>query len=606
MTPPDTPRRRRRAATKKKTTPQQAKPAAPATDAVATFYEGIRHGLIEEADVELVSRLAASDLTGADYEDPAAAQSRADLLFAALVMGADEVRQRDRQVAANLFADYVERVYPILRARGLALPAMRRELMRQRLVSYLPPETLADLDEAGTAKDPATPMRGGREPQRPVAATARTPDEPAQDESAPEPGGKVDLIGGPPDDAAAQARDPSGGDDSDAAPADQPGPAPRPAEAEAEREQPPADDEGAAVKSVEELIEECVRAEHLNRRIILIIGLPTTGKSFLVQRLKRSLRRDYTFADYRTLSASGAQGVGRTQDVLLTQFTRIGRWSAKENFDLYDMPGDWFSRLLANDGLNNPDENPFFSLIYTILTFADAIVFLAPAYHVLRPGDFVAHGDDDPDLKLTDREARKEQMDIFVDSLEPITIATLLLRRELRRQMPKRPLFGRARQDARRTAASAAVNKIGSMKFRDIRNEVRTAARLDIPGALLLSRADELARKLKPDERDQFDRDPAQVMLSLGQGREYFSHLSSRFPAFSVDFLTAQENKTFTRTFRPERPHAGVKSFFVDWLLPAITDCRKPGFTRWLDSPGVALWMRRWLDPTFAGAWDRD
>lgn len=605
MTPPDTPRHRRRAATKKKTTPQQAKPAAPATDAVATFYEGIRHGLIEEADVELVSRLAASDLTGADYEDPAAAQSRADLLFAALVMGADEVRQRDRQVAANLFADYVERVYPILRARGLALPAMRRELMRQRLVSYLPPETLADLDEAGTARDPATPMRGGREPQRPVAATARTPDEPAQDESAPEPGGKVDLIGGPPDDAAAQARDPSGGDDSDAAPADQPGPAPRPAEPETEHEPAPADDSGAALKTVDEVIEECVRAEHLNRRIILVIGLPTTGKSFLVKRLKRSLRRDYTFTDYRALSASGAQGVERTQDVLLSNFTRTGRWSAKENFDLYDIPGDWFSRLL-DEGFNNPENNPFFSLIYTILAFADAIVFLAPAYHVLMPEHFVKNGDDDPDSRPEARRGRQQQMEQFVNSLEPMSIAATLLRRELRQRMPKRPLFGQARQRARAAAVGAAVEKIGTMPLRDILQEGRNAGRLDIPGALLLSRADEFSRRLPAEMRGQFDRDPAQMMLSLGLGREYFAHLSSRFPAFTVDFLTAQENTAFTRTFWPKRPHAGVKSFFVDWLLPAITDCRKPGFTRWLDSPGVALRMRRRLDPAFADAWDQD
>jgi chemotaxis methyl-accepting protein methylase len=85
---------------------------------------------------------------------------------------------------------------------------------------------------------------------------------------------------------------------------------------------------------------------------------------------------------------------------------------------------------------------------------------------------------------------------------------------------------------------------------------------------------------------DVFDRDPAQMMLALGLGREYFSHLSSRFSAFTADFLTAQENPTFTRTFRAARPSAGVTSFFRDppaWeqlkdeVIPALLAAQPKG-----------------------------
>jgi hypothetical protein len=295
-------------------------------------------------------------------------------------------------------------------------------------------------------------------------------------------------------------------------------------------------------------------------------------------------------------------------DVLLYSFTRHDRMSAAENFDLYDIPGDWFSKLLAA-GFQNTDDNPFFSLIYTIFAFADAVVFLAPAYHVLMPEAFVRDGDDDPDLMPQQRRERREQMDRFIDSLDPMTIAAALLRQEMKRRMPRGVVWGEARRRARAAAARAAVEKVGAMSVREILDQRRTAGRLDIPGALLLSRTDEFARRLPRGQAemiDVFDRDPAKMMLTLGLGREYFSHLSSRFAAFTADFLTAQENLTFTRTFRATRPSAGVTSFFRDWLLPAIADCRRPTWLRPLESPGLALWMRRNLDPAFAREWKRD
>lgn len=568
-------------------------------DRAGAFYESIRQTLVLDGDRQVFARLAQSDLLEQGGLDHQAAQDRSDILFAAARLGADELVARDRQAAADIFTDYIHQVVPVLAMRGLGAPDVRRELRRLRLVSLMSPETLAELDSSAAAlAGPPPPTTRPREPRpSPVAETPAVGDR-----------GDVALLGSatPAEPAAATA------------PPAEPQPVQdrvKPPEIledtrrdDPEEEEPEADDTTAAVKSIEEIIDHCLTAERQGRKIILVIGLATTGKSFLVRRLKHSLRRDYSVAESRALPRRGAHGVGRTMDVLLYSFTRHDRTSAAENFDLYDIPGDWFSKLLAA-GFQNTDDNPFFSLIYTIFAFADAVVFLAPAYHVLMPEAFVRNGDDDPDLMPQQRRERREQMDRFIDSLEPMTIAAALLRREMKRQMPRRPLWGGGGRKQRADAARAAVEKVGAMSVREILDQRRTAGRLDIPGALLLSRTDEFARRLplaQADMIDTFDRDPAKMMLTLGLGREYFSHLSSRFAAFTADFLTAQENPTFTRTFRAGRPSAGVTSFFRDWLLPAISDCRRPAWLRALESPGLALWMRRVGDPSFSREWNRE
>jgi hypothetical protein len=573
--------------------------SAELSDQAGALYESIRQSLVMDADRGLLGRIAEADLLEAGGLDRQAAQARSDILFAAARLGADELLARDRQSAADVFTDYVTQVLPVLRTRGLTAPDVRRELRRMRLVSLMSPEVLVELDDAAQAPVEAKPLT---KPPK-ARSTPPTPIQPAGDR------GDVALVG----DVTPVESDLAEGQRFEPPPsADEPQEHAEVPEIfavqEPEEEEPEADDTTAAVKSIEEIIDHCLAAERHGRKVILVIGLATTGKSFLVRRLKHSLRRDYSVAESRALPRRGAHGVGRTMDVLLYSFTRHDRMSAAENFDLYDIPGDWFSKLLAS-GFQNTDENPFFSLIYTILTFADAIVFLAPAYHVLMPEAFVEKGDDDPDLMPQQRRERREQMDRFIDSLDPMTIAAALLRQEMRRRMPRRPLWGQARQKARAEAARAAVQAVGAMSVRQILDQRRTAGRLDIPGALLLSRTDEFARRLpkaQADMIDVFDRDPAQMMLALGLGREYFSHLSSRFSAFTADFLTAQENPTFTRTFRAARPSAGVTSFFRDWLLPAISACRRPVWLRPLESPGLALWVRRVLDPLFARAWNRE
>lgn len=568
-------------------------------DRAGAFYESIRQALVMEGDRQLLGRLSASDLAEAGGLDQEAAQARSDLLFAAVRLGADELVARDRQAAADLLTDYATQVLPVLRVRGLATPDVRRELRRLRLVSLISPDILADLDES--APPVVKPAQSATKPQ-PVLASPTTAASNIGDR------GDVALLGVSADEAAPAEPPPIEPRVPTDDPQDQPAGPKAPAVDDPEEEEPEADDTTAAVKSIEEIIDHCLTAEQQGRKIILVIGLATTGKSFLVRRLKHSLRRDYSVAESRALPRRGAHGVGRTMDVLLYSFTRHDRMSAAENFDLYDIPGDWFSKLLAA-GFQNTDDNPFFSLIYTIFAFADAVVFLAPAYHVLMPEAFVRDGDDDPDLTPQQRRERREQMDRFIDSLDPMTIAAALLRQDMKRRMPRRPLWGAGGRKTRADAARAAVEKVGAMSVREILDHRRTAGRLDIPGALLLSRTDEFARRLpfaSGDMIDTFDQDPAKMMLTLGLGREYFSHLSSRFAAFTADFLTAQENPTFTRTFRAGRPSAGVTSFFRDWLLPAIADCRRPTWLRTLESPGLALWMRRLGDPSFSREWNRE
>lgn len=599
MTQGDSTRRPRKAARKLAPAPR----AAPAqsnelNERAGALYENIRQALVMDGDRGLLGRIAEADLLEAGGLDQQAAQVRSDVIFGAARLGADELVARDRQSAANIFTDYVTQVLPVLRARGLTAPDVRRELRRMRLVSLMSPEVLAELDDAAPASDEPKPERPSK--ARPASPTQLPISGDRRDVALV---GEIVPVQVEPAEAPRFEAPPAEDDTGEEAEAADDIPVQDP-----EEEEPEADDTTAAVKSIEEIIDHCLAAERHGRKVILVIGLATTGKSFLVRRLKHSLRRDYSVAESRALPRRGAHGVGRTMDVLLYSFTRHDRTSAAENFDLYDIPGDWFSKLLAS-GFQNTDENPFFSLIYTILTFADAIVFLAPAYHVLMPEAFVEMGDDDPDLMPQQRRERREQMDRFIDSLDPMTIAAALLRQEMRRRMPRRPLWGEARQKARAEAARAAVQAVGAMSVRQILDQRRTAGRLEIPGALLLSRTDEFARRLPKGQAnmiDVFDRDPAQMMLALGLGREYFSHLSSRFSAFTADFLTAQENPTFTRTFRAARPSAGVTSFFRDWLLPAISDCRRPIWLRPLESPGLALWVRRVMDPLFARAWNRE
>lgn len=600
MTDKTSPRRSRR--TTRKPAPPPRPVSAPIDDfneRAGAFYESIRQALVMDGDHTLLGRLAKSDLDETGGLDQTAAQARSDIIFAAMRLGANDLVARDRRAAADLFTDYIIQVLPVLRARGLKAPDVRRELRRLRLVSLISPDLLSQLDESSpSAVEPAPP------PIHPIEARIAH----EANNSTVGDRGDVALLGAPPQ--------------VEPIPTEPRRVEPSPAEARAEaahpvepttaqdpeEEEPEADDTTAAVKSIEEIIDHCLTAERQGRKIILVIGLATTGKSFLVRRLKHSLRRDYSVAESRALPRRGSHGVGRTMDVLLYSFTRHDRMSAAENFDLYDIPGDWFSKLLAT-GFQNTDDNPFFSLIYTIFAFADAVVFLAPAYHVLMPEAFVRDGDDDPDLMPQQRHERREQMDRFIDSLDPMTIAAALLRQEMKRRAPRRPLWGEAFRKARADAARAAVEKVGAMSVREILDQRRTAGPLDIPGALLLSRTDEFARRLpsaQSDMIDVFDRDPAKMMLTLGLGREYFSHLSSRFAAFTADFLTAQENPTFTRTFRAGRPSAGVTSFFRDWLLPAISACRRPTWLRALEAPGLALWMRRIGDRSFAREWNRE
>ncbi|MBN8553062.1 MAG: hypothetical protein J0L52_09240 [Caulobacterales bacterium] len=586
---------------KTRRTTRKSAPAARTTNARTSspneqsqaFYESVRQALVEDRDPRFLGQLARENLTGSPTGPRDEDQAWADRLFDATRLGAEELLSQDRQAAADLFTDYIAEVVPLLRARGLDVPDVRAELRRQRLVSRMAVETLSALV---TDDDAPADARAQRAPSMPPAQVQPEPPEPdpvvefAED---------VAMVGI----AAA---------DAEPAPADEAPPEPVEAQDpevpdDHEAEEPEADDEPAAVKSIDEIIEQCLSAEQQRRRVVLLVGLATTGKSFLVRRLKYSTRRDYTVAESKALAPQGAQGVSRTKDVLLYTFSRNPGTSSAEDFDLYDIPGDWFGKLLK-DGFRNPDENRFFSLVYTIFAFADAIVFLAPAYHVLMPEAFVKDGDDDPDLKSHDRRERRDQMDMFIHSLDPMTIAVALLRKEVEKRMPRRPLLGDARKRARREAARAAVDMVGALNLREIMDQRRSAGRLGIPGALLLSRADEFARRLPRDHVDMFDtfdEDPARMMLSLGVGKEYFSHLSSRFAAFTTDFLTAQENRTFTRTFRNERPSAGVTSFFRGWLLPAISSCRRPVWARFLESPRVALWLRRHLDPSFAREWNR-
>ncbi|WP_296816685.1 hypothetical protein [Brevundimonas sp.] len=550
---------------------------------VAAVYDRLRPELVETMRFEALG-LEAHRQLGPDVSSAQAAAA-ADVLFAVVATAAEDLRERSPEAAAELLTAYVRDVLPLVRSAGLPARDVRQLASSLNVMRHLSPAVLPELDPAGAPPAPPAPKRSR---SRPSAPAEPAPLEEAETEFVPlietdepeaEPGPSTHRF---------ETTEPLKREISD--------------DPEIEDEEE-ADDTPATVVDPSDIVRRCLSARRNGRKVILIVGLATTGKSFLARRLKTILQRDYTCTAFEGFVSEDARVVGRTKDVLLYQF-HYGTKGSPRDFDLYDIPGDWFRPLMQKGFVGGSDD--FFRRVYTIFAFADAILFVAPAFHVLQPKLYVEHGDDDPRSERELRRERKEDMDRFIDSLEPMTIAISLLRKEVARRLRSPGRRGAATDEARAQAAAEAVETVGALSFSQIMERRSEAGRLPIPGALLLSRADELLRRVPPSQLNTFDRDPALTMLEYGLGGRYFAHLSRRFAAFTADFLTAQRNDTFTRVFHEERESAGVGSLLRDWLLPAIDHCRRPWLLRALETPTIAMAVRRLFDPAYARAWRRN
>ena len=517
----------------------------------------------------------------------------AKALFELLGLAAGKLAIDRPAAAARAIDVYVAEVLPRAWAAGQRPPDgsdLAAELAVTRLLSE---ETKATLMQGAPAAGPAT-AAPTPEPEPEAAA------EPAVEPPAPTPEAAVV----PKADALFQAQ---GG-------ARIPGPSTWRASDKATPEDEPAADAGAAAAEpmatmdvaaakvdYAEIRRACLIAKSQKRKVVALVGLSTTGKSFLLKRLMIDEKREYSPKHLKGLATVGAQAVPRTKEVHLYRFNRIdGRQS--KNVDVYDVPGDQFVALVRNGFVVAPGDRDTLGLLYTICAFADAIIFVAPALEVLKGADFLEHGDG-LGLNRHERQERIRDIDTFITCLDPMTKVMALLRERLDEvyRAERRNKVPPAK--AREAAADKAVADTMKMTFEELEHAVPRRSRLNMPALLLLSRADELRSRI-PSGRDSFDYDP--ILQLLRRRRDHLDHLAGRFDAFSVDFLTAEDGHQDGVNFNPRAPSWGARNLIKDWLLDTVSACRKPHWLRPLQSPSMALRLRRWLDPRFAAAWDRD
>lgn len=579
----------------------------PLNQQIDIAFENLRNDLVVAQRFDGLARLAKAKLWG----DPARPDDRAAepgdelvwslVLFGVTSMAAKELCQTDKAAAIEVVRAYIADVLPRAWAAGAPTPDLKGLAVENGLVRDLREDL--DLVEAGpTESGPARPAP----PARPVvnfsqsAPKAQKPTEQIE----PKPASPLPAPIGAPT-APTQVRLVDTQPAPDAAPSTGPvEPAP-PAEApnsKPARGLAPRLDDAKAVVQYEEILQQCLASRQNKRKVILVAGLPTTGKSFLMQRLEHSLRRTHSRTTLKGLPSSSVQEISRTKDILLYKFSRIAKKTSPDNFDIYDMPGDLFAKLVRDGFVASAADMGQVRLLYAVAAFADAMVFITPALHILKPKEFLEKGDDDASLTHDLRLLRMEDMTQFVNSLSLMTKVFSLLRMKTKKALRTSWKRGKDPIAGRRDAVEAAIDEVLPMTFAEV-DEIKVG-RMNMPAMMLLSRADELERRLPRNRTDWYDRDPTlQVLL---RAREHLDHLANRFDAFTVDFLTAQLNDSHTTIFDKERPSAGANGLMKEWLLPAIRACRTPAPIRALRSPSYAYFIRRHLDPDFAEAWARD
>jgi hypothetical protein len=330
----------------------------------------------------------------------------------------------------------------------------------------------------------------------------------------------------------------------------------------------------------EQIRDKCRFAKGHRRKIIAIVGLAATGKSYLLHRLADVLKTEYGMTAHGGLVISKKKAIGRTKDVLLYHFNKIDESARPSEFDVYDVPGDQFARMVGQGWVLSGSDWEQLKLFYAVFAYADALIFVAPAMQVLMREEYIEHGDSIAADK-DDRKIRADDIEAFVASLDPMTRMIVRLRDLL-------PQVG----------LEDAVNQVVKLSFPQLMEVVPATRRLPMPALLLLSRAYEIEPLLSARDREWYDADPAANLCRYNPA--HFEHLAHRFEAFSVDFLTAElKREGGADEFDPSNPHYGADGVIQDWLLPAIDFCALPRWRRWLQRPVAAVRLRRLLDTEF-------
>jgi hypothetical protein len=368
----------------------------------------------------------------------------------------------------------------------------------------------------------------------------------------------------------------------------------------------PRADANAEIISYEAIREQCWMAHGRRQTIIAVLGLPASGKTFFIQRLRESHRSTHDYRAYRGLPQAWGARIERTTQILLTSLRPKVRPDSRGAIHLFDVPGDFIAPLVR--GGFQPGSDPYNRLaaILLVLSMADAVVFVAPALQVLNRRLFIEDGDDEalrapatPDAprRRADRVDRVDDLERFITSLQ-------FLRDLLQ---PLRETLAVAERNARRgskvgepvdpkAVLDQAIAGVLATPFE--KRETRIVRPMRLPLMMLLSRADELKRRGGAAVDDAFDLDPAWQVIQCHS--EYFDNLSG-FESFCVDFLTAQRGENPERVIDDKVEGFGADGLLRGWLARTIADSRRPAWLGALRSPRMATRLRRWLDPDFPG-----
>jgi hypothetical protein len=368
-------------------------------------------------------------------------------------------------------------------------------------------------------------------------------------------------------------------------------------------------DANAELVSYQVIREACWRAHGRRQTIIAVIGLPASGKTFLIERLRQSLSQTHTCSAYRGLPRDRSERIDRTREILLSSLKPTVKPDSPGAIHLFDVPGDFIAPLVRGGFRSESDAYQRLDAILLVLSLADAVVVVAPALQVLDRRRYVETGDDEAlmgeqTLDQAQRADRVSDLERFIaslqylrDLLQPLREAlTAAERRAGRKTSGRGDAAGAAPAPAAdpKAALDEAIARTLATPFEQRESVIDRPMRL--PLVMLLSRADELRRRGGASVTDDFDLDPAWQVANCHS--EYFDHLSG-FEAFCVDFVTAQRGQNPERVIDRQVEGFGVDGLLRGWLARAIADSRRPAWMNVLRSPRMATRLRRWLDPQF-------
>jgi hypothetical protein len=355
-------------------------------------------------------------------------------------------------------------------------------------------------------------------------------------------------------------------------------------------------DANAEIVTYEEIRDTCWAAHRRRQAIVAVLGLPASGKSFFIQRLRQSLSQTHVHSAFRGEPASWNDRIDRTRQILLSSLRPTVKLDSRDAIHLFDVPGDFIAPLIRGGFRQEADIDARLGAILMVLSLADALVFVAPALQVLDRRLYIAQGDDEAltgtsSLDEAQRIDRVADLERFISSLQYLRGLLQPLRETLAEAERRAGRKGPAVDP--KSVLDQAIQTALATPFE--RRQARIDRPVRLPLLMLLSRADELKRRGGASVTDDFDVDPAWQVVQCHS--EYFDHLSG-FESYCIDFLTAQPGEN------PQMVNPDVKGFGADgllrrWLRPAVADSRRPAWLNALRSPRTATRLRRWLDPDF-------